>query len=72
MADIEFSPAAIEVGPSDTVRFVFRNTGELTHEAVLGDESMQEEHEQLMSTGAGCPRRPAGRRRGAWPRHGGG
>jgi len=48
MRDIEFSPDEIEVEAGETVRFVFRNTGAVAHDAFIGDEAAQDEHEMQM------------------------
>jgi len=48
MADNEFAPAQVDVAPGETVRFVFSNEGEVTHDAVVGDEAAQAEHEDEM------------------------
>lgn len=46
MRDIDFDPAAITVEAGETVRFVFVNEGALVHDAFLGDEAAQAEHER--------------------------
>jgi uncharacterized cupredoxin-like copper-binding protein len=48
MTDNEFSPTRLEVEADETVRLVFRNEGEATHDAVIGDEAAQAEHEAEM------------------------
>jgi uncharacterized cupredoxin-like copper-binding protein len=48
MTDNEFSPSQIEVAPDETVRLVFDNEGAVTHDAVVGDEAAQREHEEEM------------------------
>jgi uncharacterized cupredoxin-like copper-binding protein len=48
MTDNEFSPARLEVEADETVRLVFDNEGEATHDAVIGDEAAQAEHEAEM------------------------
>jgi uncharacterized cupredoxin-like copper-binding protein len=48
MADNEFSPSQVEVSAGETVRFVFSNEGEATHDAVIGNEAAQMEHEDEM------------------------
>lgn len=53
MADNEFSPAQVEVAAGETVRFVFTNEGEVTHDAVIGDEAAQMEHEDEMRAAEG-------------------
>lgn len=51
MRDIEFSPDEVEVEAGETVRFVFHNVGAVRHDAFIGDEAAQEEHEMEMSAG---------------------
>jgi uncharacterized cupredoxin-like copper-binding protein len=41
-----FSPAEIEVRPGTTVRFVIRNADPIPHELIVGDQSVQDRHEQ--------------------------
>ena len=53
MADNAFSPAEVEVAPGETVRFVFTNEGEVTHDAVIGDQAAQAEHEDEMRAAEG-------------------
>jgi uncharacterized cupredoxin-like copper-binding protein len=48
MRDNEFSPTTIEVPAGQEVRLVFRNRGDVTHDAVVGDEAAQAEHEDEM------------------------
>ncbi len=48
MTDNEFSPARLEVEADETVRLVFNNEGEATHDAVIGDEAAQAAHEAEM------------------------
>jgi uncharacterized cupredoxin-like copper-binding protein len=48
MVDIAFEPNALEVRRGETVRFVFTNTGEIAHDAVLGDAEAQADHEAEM------------------------
>ncbi len=50
MRDIAFSPTTIEVETGETVRFVFDNTGQVKHEAYLGDAAAQEDHADEMSS----------------------
>lgn len=49
MQDNEFVPAGISVGTGETVRFVFTNTGKATHDAFVGDEAAQDDHEEEMN-----------------------
>ena len=48
MVDIAFEPDSIEVAAGESVRFVFTNDGELTHDAFVGDSAAQADHEQQM------------------------
>jgi uncharacterized cupredoxin-like copper-binding protein len=48
MRDIAYDPAAVTVKAGETVKFVFRNEGEIRHDAFLGDEAAQAEHEEEM------------------------
>ena len=48
MRDIAFDPAAVEVKAGETVRFVFHNEGQIRHDAFIGDEAAQAEHEKEM------------------------
>jgi uncharacterized cupredoxin-like copper-binding protein len=48
MTDNKFSPQQIEVAPGETVTFAFRNDGAVTHDAVVGDDAAQAEHEEEM------------------------
>ena len=48
MVDISFEPDTLEVARGETVRFVFTNTGEVAHDAFIGDEDGQAEHEAEM------------------------
>lgn len=50
MVDIAFKPATISVKDGETVKFVFRNEGKLAHDAFIGDEAAQMDHEKEMST----------------------
>ena len=45
MVDNAFEPATLEVEQGETVRFLFSNTGEVAHDAFIGDADAQEEHE---------------------------
>jgi uncharacterized cupredoxin-like copper-binding protein len=52
MRDIEFSPDKVQVEAGETVRFVFHNVGEVAHDAFIGDDAAQDDHEMEMR-GAG-------------------
>jgi len=49
MTDMAFTPTAIAVKAGDTVKFRFRNDGKAVHEAVIGDEALQQDHAEKMS-----------------------
>ncbi len=53
MVDIAFEPDTIEVTEGETVRFVFTNTGEIAHDAFIGDSDAQDDHEAEMREGDG-------------------
>jgi uncharacterized cupredoxin-like copper-binding protein len=53
MRDIAFSPGSVDVRAGERVRFVFTNTGQVTHDAFLGDGAAQDAHEQQMRAGHG-------------------
>ena len=53
MRDIAFAPTAVDVRAGEKVRFLFKNTGALTHDAFLGDAAAQEAHEREMREGHG-------------------
>jgi uncharacterized cupredoxin-like copper-binding protein len=48
MRDIAFAPDAITVPAGEAIRLVFRNTGEVAHDAFIGDEMAQSDHEAEM------------------------
>jgi uncharacterized cupredoxin-like copper-binding protein len=48
MRDIAFAPSAVDVRVGEKVRFVFKNTGQVTHDAFIGDLAAQDEHEKEM------------------------
>lgn len=48
MRDIAFDPAELTVRTGEEVRFVFENEGKLVHDAFIGDEAAQGEHEKEM------------------------
>ena len=45
---MRFKPAQLSVRAGQTVRFVIRNAGKLTHEFIIGDRVEQREHEAEM------------------------
>ncbi len=46
--NMRFAPAGVSVKPGQTVRFIIRNGGKITHEFVIGDRAEQREHEAEM------------------------
>ncbi|HEV8623318.1 MAG TPA: cupredoxin domain-containing protein [Acidimicrobiia bacterium] len=48
MKDIAYDPPALTVKAGETVKFVFHNLGQIRHDAFLGDEAAQAEHEMEM------------------------
>lgn len=53
MVDIAFEPEVIDVAAGETVRFVFRNSGEVAHDAFIGDKSAQADHAADMADAHG-------------------
>lgn len=48
MVDNAFEPAEVEVAAGETVRFAFSNDGAVVHDAVIGDQAAQDDHEAEM------------------------
>lgn len=53
MQDNRYVPDSIDVADGETVRLVFTNTGTATHDAYIGDEGAQDDHEAEMNGGDG-------------------
>jgi uncharacterized cupredoxin-like copper-binding protein len=53
MRDLAYSPDGVTVRAGERVRFVFRNTGQVAHDAYLGDEQAQMDHDAEMSSMGG-------------------
>jgi uncharacterized cupredoxin-like copper-binding protein len=51
MRDIAFAPTSVDVRAGEKVRFVFRNTGQVVHDAFIGDQAAQDAHEKEMREG---------------------
>ena len=51
MRDTAYSPDRVTIRRGETVRFVFRNRGKVAHDAVLGNDKVQADHEVEMSSG---------------------
>jgi len=49
MRDNAFSPDTVTVPAGERVRFVFENVGEVDHEAIIGAEDFQDQHEEEMN-----------------------
>ena len=60
MRDIAFSPASVTVPNGQPVRLVFHNTGKVAHDAFVGDEQAQMEHEREMGSAMGGMRHDSG------------
>lgn len=48
MTDYTFAPTALDVKLGETISFVFTNSGKEVHDAFIGDQAAQEEHEKQM------------------------
>jgi uncharacterized cupredoxin-like copper-binding protein len=48
MRDVMYDPPAVTVQDGATVTIVFHNAGKIRHDAFLGDEAAQAEHEKKM------------------------
>ena len=51
MRDIAFAPTTVDVRAGEKVRFVFKNTGQVVHDAFIGDQAAQDAHEKEMREG---------------------
>lgn len=51
MKEFAYEPASVPVKTGETVKFVFRNAGQILHDAFIGDEAAQAEHEKEMRSG---------------------
>jgi uncharacterized cupredoxin-like copper-binding protein len=51
MIDIAYHPSTIDVKGGETMKFVFTNNGKVEHDAFLGDEVAQQQHEHDMRSG---------------------
>lgn len=58
MRDIAFSPTSIDVKAGEKIRFVFTNTGQVTHDAFVGDAAAQDQHEKETREGHGHGNNP--------------
>ncbi|MGH9187139.1 MAG: cupredoxin domain-containing protein [Acidimicrobiales bacterium] len=48
MKDLKYSPTSFDVKKGDTVTFAFRNDDAIPHDAFIGDEAAQDDHEAGM------------------------
>jgi uncharacterized cupredoxin-like copper-binding protein len=48
MKDIAYVPTSVDVMTGEKVRFVFHNKGATQHDAFIGDEAEQDDHEKEM------------------------
>ena len=48
MTENDFDPAALDVEQGETITFVFHNSGEIAHDAFIGDADAQADHEEEM------------------------
>ena len=53
MVDVAFDPTDLDVSTGETVRFVFTNSGQITHDAFIGDATAQDGHGEDMTHGGG-------------------
>jgi uncharacterized cupredoxin-like copper-binding protein len=47
MTDDAYGPSTMAVATGETVRFVFRNGGRVVHEALIGDATVQAQHDAM-------------------------
>lgn len=52
MRDISYSIKTLDVTKGETIKFEFSNTGKAEHDAFVGDEMAQTDHEKEMSSGS--------------------
>jgi uncharacterized cupredoxin-like copper-binding protein/soluble P-type ATPase len=52
MTDDAYGPSALAVATGQTVRFVFHNDGAVVHEALIGDATVQAQHDASGSAGS--------------------
>lgn len=48
MRDIAYSPTSLDVRAGEKVRLRFKNTGQVVHDAFIGDAAAQDQHEKEM------------------------
>ena len=49
MEDIKFDQTALTVKTGETIDFEFTNTGQIAHDALIGDDAAQKDHEAEMA-----------------------
>jgi uncharacterized cupredoxin-like copper-binding protein len=52
MTDNKFSPSTVHVTKGEKITFTFVNHGTVDHEALVGDEMAQDDHEKDMAAGS--------------------
>lgn len=52
MRDIAYSIKSLDVKKGETIKFTFDNAGKVDHDAFVGDEMAQADHEKEMSSGS--------------------
>lgn len=57
---LAFAPETLEVEQGEVITFVITNEGEMPHDFTLGDEAIQEQHEEEMSSGMAAHDHPYG------------
>ena len=50
---LTFNPGTLTVAGGETIKFVFKNTGRLVHDALIGDAHTQQEHDVGSARGEG-------------------
>lgn len=50
---LKFKPETLTVAGGETIKFVFKNTGKLVHDALIGDAHVQQEHDLGTAEGEG-------------------
>ncbi|MDQ6910097.1 MAG: plastocyanin/azurin family copper-binding protein [Actinomycetota bacterium] len=55
MRDIAFVPDKVEMKKGSTATFIFKNEGKVAHDAFIGQEKAQADHEKEMGGGGGAP-----------------
>ena len=53
MKEFAYDPPSVDVKAGETVKFVFHNAGQILHDAFIGDEAAQADHEKEMRENSG-------------------